>query len=179
MVLPVATDEHARKPPGAAAGIKALEYDAAAEGPNGRLANRVGGLLGLRVQGRDSKVFISYPAVDGTTIAKQLHDHLISLGHRAYLDQAKEFDGEPNIRPGSPVQKQIDEALEKANLVLLIDTPSAPSSEWIKHEVDTADGLLLPILPLCFRWVAFQTPDPAADQPLSDNQIDKIVRHER
>src|SRR6202035_4690174 len=98
-------------------------------------------------------------------------------------------------RPGTPVQQEIDEALDKANLVLLIDTPSAPASPWIKHEVDTADALLLPILPLCFRdkgdrkvgprfpslaalqrWVPFQTPDPTTDPPLSISQLDDIVR---
>jgi hypothetical protein len=194
ILLPVAINPTSKKPPEAAAAIKALKYDRAARGPKGRLANRVGGMLGLLVQGRDTNIFISYRETDGSTIAKQLHTHLVSLGHRAYLDEAIEFDGEPSILPGSPVQKQIDEALEKANLVLLIDTPSAPASPWIKHEVDTADALLLPILPLCFRdkgdrkvgprfpsllalqrWVSIQRPDPADDPPLSIKQLDGIV----
>jgi hypothetical protein len=174
--------------------IKALEYDSSAKGPRGRLANRVGGMLGLRVLGRDSKVFISYRATDGAAIAKQLYSYLESIGHRVFLDEAREFDGETNILPGSPVQMQINEALEKANLVLLIDTPSAPASPWIKHEIDTADALLLPILPLCFRdkddkkigprfpslvalqrWVSVQRPDPAHTRPLSISQLDDIV----
>jgi hypothetical protein len=194
ILLPVAIDTAFKKPPGAAAAIKALEYDRSAKGPSGRLVNRVGGMLGLRVQGRDSKIFISYRAIDGAAIAKQLHAHLESMGHRAFLDDAKEFDGETKILPGSPVQRQIDEALEKANLVLLIDTPSAPTSIWIKHEVDTADALLLPILPVCFRdkgdkkvgprfpsllalqrWVSLQKPDPADDPPLDASQLDQIV----
>src|SRR5208282_2451334 len=194
ILLPVALDSASRKPPEPAAGIKALEYDRSAKGPKGRLASRVGGMLGLRVQGRDSRIFISYRATDGAAIAKQLHAHLESVGHRAFLDEAKGFDGETTILPGSPVQKQIDEALEKANLVLLIDTPSAPASSWIKHEVDTADASLLPILPLCFRdkgdpkvgprfpslvalqrSVSFERPDPADDSPLSTSQLDRIV----
>jgi hypothetical protein len=36
MLLPVAVDPAFRRPPGLAAGIKALEYDAAAPGSNGR-----------------------------------------------------------------------------------------------------------------------------------------------
>jgi hypothetical protein len=194
LLLPVAIDPSSKQPPEAAAAIKALEFDHAARGPGGRLANRVGGMLGLRVQGRDTNIFISYRATDGARIARQLHAHLLTVGHRAYLDEAKEFDGESNILPGSPVQKQIDEALEKANLVLLIDTPSAPASPWIKHEVNTADAILLPILPLCFRnaddrkvgprfpslvalqrWVDLQKPDPNVDLPLSINQLDDIV----
>ena len=108
-------------------------------------------MLGLRVQGRDTKIFISYRGTDGASIANQLHAYLTGSGHRAYLDEAKEIDGETSILPGSDVQAEIDEALKGANLLLLIDTPDAPASRWIKHEVDTADGLLLPILPICFR----------------------------
>jgi hypothetical protein len=119
---------------------------------------------------------------------------LAALGHRPFLDEAKELDGETKILPGSPVQKQIDEALGNANLVLLIDTPSAPASTWIKHEVDTADGLLLPILPLCFRdaddrkpgprfrslvalqrWVQFVRPADGVNPPLTPSQLDKMV----
>jgi hypothetical protein len=194
MLLPVAVDPTSKKPPKAAAAIKALEYDHGAEGPRGRLANRVGGMLGLRVLGRDSKIFVSYRANDGTAIAKQLYAYLESVGHSPFLDEAREIDGETKILPGSEVQGQIDEALGKANLVLLIDTPAAPESPWIKHEVDTADALLLPILPICFRdiddhkkgprfrsllalqrWVALQKPDASANPPLSDIQLDEIV----
>jgi hypothetical protein len=194
MLLPVATDAASKTPPKAAAVIKALEYNHAAEGPRGRLANRVGGMLGLRVQGRDSKIFISYRATDGTAIAQQLHAHLESLGHSPFLDEAIEIDGETKILPGTPVQEQIDKALAGANLVLLIDTPAAPHSLWIKHEVDTANALLLPILPICFRdvgdpskaprfrslaalqrWVQLQSPDATADPPLNNDQLDQIV----
>jgi hypothetical protein len=194
ILLPVAIDLTAKKPPAAAAAIKALKYNRAAVGPKGKLANRVGGMLGLRVQGRDSKIFISYRARDGKKIATQLHDHLVSLGHSAFLDEAKEIDGDTTILPGSSVQRQIDDALDKSNFVLLIDTPSAPDSKWIMHEVETADSLLLPILPVCFReasdskqgprfrsllalqrWVPLQTPNATDDSPLSADQLDKIV----
>lgn len=194
LLLPVAVSVASPKPPEAAAAIKALQYDAAATGPTGRLVNRVGGMLGLRLQGRDSKIFISYRTADGAAIAKQLDDHLTNLGHRSFLDEAKELDGETKILPGSPVQQQIDEALDKANLVLLIDTPSAPASPWIRHEVDTADALLLPILPICFRdagdprqgprfrsllalqrWIQFQKPAATDNPPLSATQLEQIV----
>jgi hypothetical protein len=193
-LLPVALNAASRRPPEAAAAIKALEYDVAASVSETRLINRIGGMLGLRLQGRDGKMFISYRATDGTAIATQLYHHLTTLGHRPFLDEAKEIDGETKILPGSPVQKQIDEALTDANLVLLIDTPSAPASPWIKHEVDTADGLLLPILPICFRdagdhkpgprfrslvalqrWVQFERPADGVNPPLPADQLDKIV----
>jgi hypothetical protein len=158
------------------------------------LVNRVGAMLGLLVQGRDCRIFISYRASDGGAIATQLEGHLKSLGHNVFLDEAKEIDGQTKILPGSPVQMEIDEALNKSNLVLLIDTPSAPGSKWIMHEVETADSLLLPILPICFRkksdpkkgprfrslvalqrWVQFQMSDRADNPPLSANQLDRIV----
>ena len=194
ILLPVAIDLAAKTPPKAAAAIKALEYDRAAVGPKGKLVNRVGGMLGLRVQGRDSKIFISYRARDGAAIATQLHGYLVSLGHKVFLDEAKEIDGDTKILPGSPVQKQIDEVLDKSNLMLLIDTPSAPDSKWIMHEVETADSLLLPILPICFRekgdmkqgprfrsllalqrWVQLQRPDAIDNSPLSASQLDIIA----
>lgn len=194
MLLPVALDSTSPKPPDGAAAIKALPYDASAQGPSGRLVNRVGGMLGLRVQGRDSTIFISYRASDGKKMAAQLHDHLRAVGHRPWLDEAKELDGDTKILPGSPVQQEIDNALGNANLVLLLDTPDAPASIWIKHEVDTADGLLLPVLPICFRdvsdpkkgprfpsllalqrWLPLPIPSKRRKLPLSADQIDEIV----
>jgi hypothetical protein len=87
ILLPVAINLAAKTPPTAAAAIKALEYDHAAKRQKGRLVNRVGAMLGLRVQGRDCKIFISYRATDGAAIAEQLYAHLKSLGHSPFLDQ--------------------------------------------------------------------------------------------
>ena len=194
MVLPVAIEQGYQKPPLPVEGIKALIYDTDAKGPKGRLMRRVGAMLGLQVQSREKRVFISYRTKDGSAIADQLYGHLKTLGYEPWQDQARELDGDPKILPGSPVQKEIDDALEQANLVLLVDTPSAPHSEWIKHEVDTAHSLLLPVLPLCFReasdpkkiprfrsllelgrWVLLETPDVSLSLPLSSDQLDLII----
>ena len=193
MLLPVALDPAGQKPPKPSEAIKALLYDSSATGDRGRLANRAGGMLGLRVQGRYTKLFISYRAADGSTIAEQLNAHLRSIGYQTFLDQAKEFDGEPTILPGNAVQKEINEALSTASLVLLVDTPKAHESKWIRHEIETADGLLLPVLPVCFRdksdskkgtrfrsllalgrWLQFQMPT-AGKTPLSVDELGKIV----
>ena len=194
LLLPVAVDPAFRAPPGGAARIKALAYDVAVPSPNGQLVNRIGGMLGLRVQGRDAKIFVSYRATDGASIAGQLHAHLTGSGHRAYLDEAKDVDGETAILPGSDIQSEIDEALKGANLLLLIDTPEASASRWIKYELETADSLLLPILPVCFRnvgdakhgprfpsllalqrWIDFQNPAPNVAQPLTEDQLNQIM----
>lgn len=193
-LLPVSLSSNPQKPPVAAAAIRSLEFDSATLGPTGRLVNRIGGMLGLRWQGRDTKLFISYRTHDGTEIATQLRDYFVSLGHSVFLDQAKEDDGETMILPGRALQEEIDHALEDASMVLLIDTPSAPHSTWINHEMDAAGSLLLPVLPICFRepadrkrgprfpslfalqrWV--EMPLPAkSPRPLSQDQLDGIAQ---
>ena len=192
-ILPVASNPAHTRPPTEAEAIKAFVYDAS--GMNlSQLINRIGAMLGLRWQGRDSNLFISYRAKDGKAIANQIYNHLLSLGHRPFLDDAREFDDLPHILPGSPVQKEIDDALDNASLILLVDTPLAPESIWIKHEVDTADSLLLPILPLCFkepherkkgprfrslnslmRWVDLPFDPNATTAPLSGEQLETIT----
>lgn len=194
LLLPVALDAGHRRPPKAAEAIKALEFDAAASGVDGRLVKRVGSMLGLRVQQRHNQIFISYRASDGTEIARQLEDRLASLGYPVWRDEAREMDGETKILPGSDVQQQIDQGLERASIVLLLDTPAAPHSVWIKHEVDTANGLLLPVLPLCFRtkddpkkgprfnsllqlqrWVPLPFPTLPRVPPLTEDELNLVV----
>ncbi len=152
-VLPVALspDPTKRRPPEGICDIKALLFDAAHAGIDGSLVRRAGSMLGLRLQGRDAKIFLSHRASDGDKIAAQLHEHLISLGYRPFLDEAKDLDEDTKILPGSPVQKEIDAALDGASLLLLIDTPDSVTSKWVKHEVDTATASMLPVLPICFR----------------------------
>jgi hypothetical protein len=194
LLLPVALDVGHRKPPKAAEAIKALEFDAAAAGTDERLIKRVGAMLGLRVQQRDNQILISYRASDGTDVAKQLEAWLASLGYPVWRDEAREMDGETKILPGSEVQREIDKGLERASIVLLLDTPAAPHSVWIKHEVDTANGLLLPVLPLCFRsqndpqkgprfnsllqlqrWVPLTFSVPPPVPLLTEDELDLIV----
>lgn len=193
-LLPVSVDTISPKPPDAASAIKAFQYDLATPDSNSRLVNRIGAMLDLRLQGRDSKIFISYRASDGFAIAKQIYEHFERLGHHPWLDQAKEMDGETKILPGSPVQQEIDEALRNASLVLLLDTPSARASPWIKHEVDSAISLMLPILPICVReahdqrhgsrfpslqglqrCIPIQSPTAIGTLTLSDSELNEIA----
>lgn len=194
LLLPVAIKPGHTRPPKPAEPFKALEFDSKAGGVAGRFVRRVGAMVGLRVQERNNKIFISYRATDGKAIAIQLEEHLKNLGYPVWRDEALEIDGETKILPGTQVQNQIDDALEDASIVLLLDTPAAPFSRWITHEIDTANGLLLPVLPLCFRdtsdtkkgsrfasltqlqrWIALSLPTASAKPPLSDLDLDQIV----
>jgi len=193
-ILPVAISGAAPIPPGPAEAFKALPYDSGAPGEHGRIVRRIGSMLGLRLQGRDAKIFLSHRASDGAKIAAQLARHMTDLGYRPWLDEAVEIDGDTMILPGSRAQQQIDTALAEASLVLLLDTPDALGSRWIKHEIDTADGLLLPILPVWFRatsdrrigtrfssllslqrWVEVPLPDVTSSEPLSEVQLNQII----
>jgi hypothetical protein len=194
LVLPIAINPAQRRPPPSAENIKALPYNNEAKGESGRLIKRIGGMLGLRLQGRDSKIFISYRATDGTLIADQIYSHLSAIGHSPWQDQAIELDGDTKILPGSEVQVQIDDVLASASLVLLIDSPMAHESKWIRHEVETADSMLIPILPICFkspfevrkgprfrsllllqRWVEIDNVDIHNANPLSNDQLERVV----
>lgn len=193
-LLPVAVDLSHRAPPRAAGEIKAFALDASDSSSHDRLLNRIGAMVGLRVQPRDNQIFISYRAADGTQIALQLEEYLKGFGYPVWRDEAKDLDGETKILPGNPVQTEINAALDKAAFVLLLDTPQAPTSPWITHEIDTANARLLPILPICFRSAAdakfgsrfrslrdlgrlvpVELGFPHGDHPLADGDLRSIV----
>jgi hypothetical protein len=194
LILPVAINSKFPAPPGAISAYKALPFEEDSLGTDGRLILRAGAMLGLRLQGRDTKVFISYRAVDGKQIAEQIYHHLFELGHKPWLDESKDFDGNTQILPGEPVQQQIENALAEASLVLLVDTPESYNSKWIKEEINTADGMLIPILPVVFRaqadkkkgprfrnllslqrWVDMTFADAPAKTTLSASELEKIA----
>lgn len=72
LLLPVALKPGHTRPPKAAEAFKALEFDSKAGGVDGRFVKRAGAMIGLRVQQRDNKIFVSYRATDGKAIAIQL-----------------------------------------------------------------------------------------------------------
>ena len=150
LVLPVSTVSNNRKPPSGADHIKAFECDSP-QTSAGALVARVGAMIGLRLQHRENEIFISYRATDGKAQAEQLEKYLTSIGYPTWRDEANDIDGATKILPGSKVQNDIDRALERAAVVVLLDTPDAAGSKWIKHEIDTANGVLVPVLPICFR----------------------------
>ncbi|TQO08249.1 UNVERIFIED_ORG: TIR domain-containing protein [Citrobacter freundii] len=195
LLLPVAINNFTLIPPGVASEYKALPFDNSILIPDGGLTRRVGAMLGLRLQGRNTKVFISYRAVDGTQIAKQIEAHLHELGYKPWRDEALELDGDTRILPGDLVQKNIESALTEASLLLLIDTPESINSRWIAEEINIADGMLIPILPVVFRtksdqkkgprlrtllnlqrWVDMPFEDAHVQTPLSEDELDTVTQ---
>ena len=89
-VLPVALHPQRQMPPEPIGHLKAILYDDLAKGVSGRIARRIGAMLGLRLRHADTKVFISYRAVDDNTIAQQLYAFLQGDGFRPWLDEAQD-----------------------------------------------------------------------------------------
>jgi hypothetical protein len=194
-ILPVNLDPNHRVPPAPISGIKAVPYDSGLRGESSRIAKRVGTMLGLRLRHQDNKIFISYRASDGTSIAKQVFDFFKENGFEVWLDEAKdEYDGEGKIPGGADVQEVIEQNLLQADLVLLIDTPKTRESNWIRLEINHANANLIPILPVCFRemkdhrrgprllslkalqrWVEIVEYRDANDYIMNNDNLDKVL----
>ena len=86
------------------------------------------------------QIFISFKKyIPGTeeltkeyTIAKELYDHLESIGYkdRVFLSEEKlKESGNSNFR------EEIDKALDEANVLIFIsDNPELLNTNWVKHE---------------------------------------------
>jgi hypothetical protein len=148
-VLPVALSSTHKGPPKPLDGIKALGWYDKSHDPMSKLLNRVGSLVGLKLRSRDQSVFVSYRASDGTFLAEQVETLLKEHGYRVWRDESRdEFDDEAKILAGEDVQGTIDKNLLSASALVLLDTPQAPSSRWIKIEVDRANGQFIPVFPV-------------------------------
>lgn len=148
-ILPVSLAAANKVPPAPLNEIKALPFEA---GSFDQGVRRIGARLGLALRSRNHTIFISYRQLDGLAIAEQFEAFLKEEGYHVWRDDSKDqFDGQTMIAPGEPVQAEIEESLKRADLLLLLDTPKAAESRWIKLEVDLANGNLIPVLPVLFR----------------------------
>jgi len=110
---------------------------------------RVQALLGVKLRNPESKIFISYKSSDGKEIAKEIEVFLKVNGFDVYMDEAKgDYDGQGKLASGVDVQKELQKNLKDASMVLLLDTPKASESFWIKEEINWAIGNLIPVLPI-------------------------------
>src|SRR5262249_9184032 len=87
-------------------------------------------------------VFLSYPRED-TAMMERIRDDLRSKGLTVWTDE--------NLKPGTSSWKDaIEKAIENAGCVVVILSPDAKQSEWVKKEIDYAvevcDLRIFPVL---------------------------------
>jgi hypothetical protein len=140
-VIPIGVNPQFRKPPDPLGLIKAAQYDSTPEAM-ARIVESAGVFLGLSLRPGSQKIFVAYRASDGKSLAQSIYDRLKAAGVDAWLDEAGE-----NLQIGTDVQETIRKSLESAAMILLVDTPDAPDSPWVKIEVDLANSQLIPVLP--------------------------------
>jgi hypothetical protein len=89
--------------------------------------------LGLEPFLRDCRLFVSYRRSDGTDAAQAIYRHFRGLGFDAFLDTEDEA-----IEPGEEVQPRLHQAIPERDFLLLVDSPDAASSGWVREEVSVA-----------------------------------------
>jgi hypothetical protein len=95
-----------------------------------------------------ASLFISYSHRDGWALAEALSDGLGRRGFRVFRDENRDRDDMISIPPGSQTQQVIQANILSHGFLLLLDTPEAEKSQWVREEVSTAFGYLLPLLPV-------------------------------
>jgi len=85
-------------------------------------------------------VFISYENYTGKSFAENLKAALEKGNHRVFL-------ASDDIRPGEDFKNKIFKALEECKYFVVIVTPSALQSEWVKEECEEARKLNKRIIP--------------------------------
>lgn len=87
--------------------------------------------LGFLPFKKDQKVFISYRQEDGSEVAHTIFEYLHANDWVPFLDSK-------SIQGGEPIQDRILEEITQRDLILLIDSPKAAESEWVKKEINWA-----------------------------------------
>jgi molecular chaperone DnaK (HSP70) len=92
-------------------------------------------------------VFISYSREDAAYVS-QLVDYLTNAGIRVWMDR--------ELRPGAPAwAKKLEEQLEGCAAFVVVMTTSSYHSPWVDREIDLAQELGKPILPLLLEGRRF------------------------
>ena len=188
-ILPVALDPQSLVPPAPLDGIKSRVW------PQDRdqLLTTTGACLGMAIRPGRSKLFISYRKSDAFEAAKQLSARLANTGYDVFLDEADDRFDVPNLEIGEDVQATIAEKLHAANLMILLDSPLAPQSKWMRVEIEIASGKPIPIMPIVLhtadqapnsrfrvvadlhRRISVRTADIDDQLSFSDSQLNEIV----
>ncbi len=95
----------------------------------------------FRLTRESRQAFISYRRKDAQEVANQLFDALSERGYLPFLDTA-------SVESSDPVQQVLHDRLADMDLVVFLDSPTAPASTWIIDELTTAGHLGLGVLQL-------------------------------
>ncbi len=103
------------------------------EAPGATVLRAIRRHLGLEPFKRDCRLFISYRRSDGAEAAQAIYRHFRGIGFDAFKDTEDEA-----IEPGEEFQPRIHEAIPEQDLLLLIDSPDAADSQWVREEISAA-----------------------------------------
>jgi hypothetical protein len=78
------------------------------------------------------KVFISY-ACEDSEIARKLSRWLEGAGFDVWLDES-------NILPGDNWAEKVSQALKESQAMVVLISPAAMDSKWVRHEIEFALG---------------------------------------
>lgn len=94
---------------------------------------------GLRLFESGGKVFISHARADGADVAHTIRDAFLQAGIGQTVD-VYAFPG------GDLIQRDIEERVRNADLLVLVDSKGAARSEWVARELDMAFSYHVPVV---------------------------------
>lgn len=94
---------------------------------------------GLRLFEGGGQVFISHAREDGADVANAIRDTLKAAGIGQTVDVHA-------FSSGDLFQRDIEERIREADLVVLVDSRGAARSEWVARELDMAESYHVPVV---------------------------------
>jgi hypothetical protein len=149
LVLPVALNEHDQLPPEPLIDRRAfpshdvlLRYDlprSQLKTAGDEFARTLLAELWPTCSRQDLKLFLSYRRSDGEKIVRELGAALSVLQQQPIRDLAA-------FRTGRAIRREILQKLADCDVLIFIDTPKAPTSDWVRWELALAMGTGVPIV---------------------------------
>ena len=125
----------------------------------------------FRLATHPKRIFISYARKDGAAVAMRLYGNLPKNGFEVWLDQG-------DMTAGFAWPKQIEQALESADVMLAILTPGFYDSPTCNKDLALALGLgklLIPILAIRGSKTPFQLVDVHRIDFTQGDRLDELV----
>lgn len=88
-------------------------------------------------------VFLSYSRKD-SQMMRRVRDDLRDAGLRVWTDEA--------LEPGTEAwESEVEKAIREAHCLVVLLSPDAHASEWVRNEITLADALQRRIFPVLLR----------------------------